>query len=112
MKENVLRQTAKEYFLSGQEEFVKSRFNSSVVLYFKSLVALVDLFLLLKTKHTPSSHSERFRITQKEFPQIYDILDRDFPFYQDSYSQVMGKELAEVIRDDALTLSKKTQVKL
>lgn len=45
MKEDILKKTAKEYYASAQDEYNKRRYNSAVVLYFKSLVAFVDLYL-------------------------------------------------------------------
>jgi len=111
-KLEILKKTAKEYFDSACEEFSKKRYNSSVVLYFKSLVALIDLFILQKTSNTPSSHTERFRITKERFKDIYNILDKDFPFYQESYVHLMTKELAEVIKNDVEIMAKKTQINL
>lgn len=111
-KAEILIKTAKEYFKSAEEELAKGRNNSAVVLYFKSLVALVDLSILQKTGNTPSSHNDRFRITQENFPEVYDLLDKDFPFYQNSYFQIMSKELAEVIKNDAKIMAKKTEIEL
>ena len=112
MKLEILERTAKEYFDAGQDELKKGRYNSAVILFFKSLVALTDLYVLQKTGKTPSSHTQRFRITQERFPKVYDLLDKDFPFYQDSYIQIMTKELADVIKNDAQTLAKKTKTEL
>ena len=111
-KENILEKTGKEYFNSGEDELKKERFNSSVVLYFKDLVTFSDLFLLKKTGDVPSSHNARFRVTENKFQEIYDLLDKDFPFYQDSYHKIMSKELAEVIKNDAETVAKKAEIKL
>jgi hypothetical protein len=111
-KELILINNAKEYFNSAEEELNKERNNTSVVLYFKSLVSLIDLFILQKTGNTPSSHTERFRICEQNFPAVYDLLDKDFPFYQNSYFQKLTKELAEVIKNDAKIMAGKTQVKL
>ena len=111
-KEKVLIENAKEYFNSGKEELKKARNNSSVVLFFKCLVALCDLFILKKTGESPSSHTSRFNILREKFPEEYDLIDKDFPFYQDSYIKTMTKELAEVIKEDAETVAKKTEVKL
>lgn len=36
-KAKILEKTAEEYFNSAEDEFNKGRFNSAVVLYFKSL---------------------------------------------------------------------------
>ena len=112
MKEEILEKTGKEYFYSAEEELQKERNNSAVVLFFKSLVAFVDLYVLQQTGETPSSHTKRFNIVKEKFEDVYELLDKDFPFYQDSYVQIMTKELAEVIKEDAKTMAKKTKVEL
>jgi len=81
-KKEVLEKTAKEYFLSAEEELAKERYNSSVVLFFKALVAMTDLYILQETGNTPSSHNERFRTAQEKFPEVYNLLDKDFPLCQ------------------------------
>ena len=111
-KLEILEKTAKEYFYSARDEFNKKRYNSASVLFFKSLVALIDLYILQNKNTTPSSHTERFRICQNNFPEVYNILDKDFPFYQDSYVHIITKELAEVIKEDAQIMAEKTKVKL
>lgn len=112
MKEEILIKTAREYYSSGLDELKKERYNSCVVLFFKALVSFTDLYILKKTSKTPSSHSERFRITQQSFSDVYNLLDKDFPFYQESYFQLMSKELAEVIKEDAEYMAKKCEIKL
>jgi len=111
-KREILEKTAREYFNSVEDEFKKERYNSSLVLFFKSLIALVDLYIFQKLGETPSSHNERFRITKENFPEIYEIIDKDFPFYQDSYNILMSKELVEVIKEDVKKLAEKTKTKL
>jgi len=111
-KRQILEKTAGEYFYSAEDEMKKGRYNSAVVLYFKSLVALIDLYVFEKTGNTPSSHADRFRIVQAKFQEVYNILDKDFPFYQDSYVHIMTKELAEVIKNDVKIMAKKVQARL
>ena len=111
-KEEILIKAGKEYFYSGNDEFDKGRHNSAVVLYFKALVSFSDLYVLQKTGNTPSSHTDRFKITKEKFPEVYNLLDKDFPFYRSSYVQIMSKELAEVIKDDAKIMAEKTNTKL
>lgn len=111
-KAEILVKTAKEYFNAAEDESNKFRYNSAVVLYFKSLIALIDLFILQKTGDTPSSHTDRFRTSEENFPEVYDLLDKDFPFYQNSYFQIMSKELAEVIKDDTKIMAEKTEIEL
>ena len=111
-KADILENTAKEYYETGAENLEKKRYNSAVVLFFKALVALSDLFLLQQTGETPSSHTDRFKVTKEKFPEVYNLLDKDFPFYQDSYNVIMTQELAEVIKDDAREISRKTKRKI
>ncbi len=111
-KKDILIKSAKEYYYSGNDELDKERFNSAVVLFFKSLVALVDLYIFQQTGETPSSHISRFRISKEKFSNIYDLLDKDFPFYQDSYVQIMTRELAEVIKNDTKIMAEKTKISL
>ena len=111
-KEAILEKTGKEYFNSGEDEFKKGRFNSSVVLFFKAQTSFTDLFLLKKIGMVPSSHNTRFKVTKEKFSEIYDLLDKNFPFYQDSYTKIMSKELSEVIKNDAENVAKKAEIKL
>ena len=111
-KEIILEKTAKEYFQSGKEELTKGRNNSAVVLFFKALVALADLQIYRKLGKTPSSHGERFSLAKNNLPELYNLLDKDFPFYQSSYNVFMSRELAEVIREDAEKVAKEIEIKL
>ena len=111
-KLKILEKTAREYYDSGKDEFKKERYNSCVVLFFKSLVAFIDLLICQKVGNTPSSHTKRFNLTKNNFPEVYNLLDKDFPFYQDSYVHIMTKELAEVIKDDAEFIAKKVKISL
>jgi len=111
-KKEILLKTSIEYYLSGLDELDKNRYNSAVILFFKSLVAITDLYIYEKTGDTPSSHSKRFRIAEDKFPDIYFLLDKNFPFYQDSYIQIMSYELAEVIRKDVQTVAKKLGIEI
>jgi len=111
-KEKILINTGKEYYYSGIDEFNKSRYNSALVLFFKALISFSDLYILQKTGNTPSSHTERFSITKENFFEVYNLLDKDFPFYQSSYIQKISKELAEVVKNDAEIMAKEAKAEL
>jgi hypothetical protein len=70
------------------------------------MVALCDLYIYRKTGRIPSSHTARFRVLKEQFPDIYRMVDRDFPFYQDSYTSKVDRETALVLKEDAETLTK------
>lgn len=100
-REQILQENFKEYLDYAERAFQEKKYNPALTLFFKAICAGVDLFIFLQTGEVPSSHTHRFRITQEKYPLIYELLERDFPFYQESYTHRMNKEAAEVIRDDA-----------
>ena len=99
-REKILVNNFEEYFQLGLRAFNEQKYNSATTLFFKAIVALCDLFLLKKEGRIPSSHSDRFRTIEQKYKELYQILDRDFPFYQDSYTKKMDKESAELLKDD------------
>lgn len=105
-KEQILTENINEYLEQGQRAFNSKKYNSAVTLFFKAIGATADLIILKKEGIMPTSHSSRFRTLQEKYPEIYETLDKDFPFYQDSYSKKMTKESAEVLREDAKRLKK------
>lgn len=111
-KIEVLRNCAREYFEAGKDEMGKGRYNPALVLFFKALVSCIDLFILRELGITPSSHGERFRIANENFHDVYEVIDKDFPFYQDSYTQMISKEIVEVIKTDAEIMAKKAGIEL
>ena len=100
----ILESNAREYYENGVAAESRRQFNTAVTLYFKALSCLCDLFILAREEITPSSHSQRFRILQLRYPRLYKMLDKDFPFYQDSYRARLDRETAEMLRDDVTEL--------
>ena len=97
----VLLENAKEYYNNGVRAEKDNNYNTAVTLYFKSINALCDLFIVVKEKIFPTNHAERFRILEAKYLDIYSILDESFPLYQDSYKARLNKEDCEVLRKDA-----------
>jgi hypothetical protein len=106
-KEKILLENFNEYFNLGLEAFKREKFNTATTLFFKAIAALCDLYILRNEGVIPSSHTARFRILEEKYPSIYLIADRDFPFYQDSYTHKMNKEAAQLLKEDAETIKKK-----
>ncbi|MBT4376127.1 hypothetical protein HOD29_02015 [archaeon] len=97
---NDLISNAKEYFKNALFAQKRREYNTSVTLFFKTLSALADLYLLEKENQMPSSHSERFRILQNKYPEIYGFLDKDFPLYQQSYRSKLNAEVSKIFEND------------
>jgi len=105
-KEKILIENFEEYYSLGSDAFKKGKHNSATTLFFKAIAALCDLFILKKEGFIPSSHSNRFRILEDGYKEVYDIADKDFPFYQDSYTKKMDKETSELLKEDVEKLKK------
>ena len=105
-KEIILIENFEEYFNLGTEAFKKEKYNTATTLFFKAIVALCDLYILRKENVVPSSHTNRFRTLENKYPELYKIADRDFPFYQDSYTKRMDHETAKLLKEDVETLKK------
>ena len=74
-------------------------YTSATILYFKTLFLVLD-FIILKFKgKTPKDHTERFRILQKDYPNLYESLDKYFKIYRDTYSISIDKETCEMIKN-------------
>ena len=99
-KETILLENFDEYYSLGLDASKKEKYNSATTLFFKAIAALCDLFILKTEGYIPSSHSNRFRIIEEKNKEIYNIADKDFPFYQDSYTQKMDKETVEMLKND------------
>lgn len=105
-KETILIENFNEYFNLGLEAFKNKKFNSATTLFFKAIATLCDLYILRKEGFIPSSHSNRFRVLEDKYPKIYGIADRDFPLYQNSYTQKMDIESAKLLKEDAEAIKK------
>ena len=99
-EEKELKENIEEFKSSAIIAEEKGNYNVSATLFFKALAVLSDLYIFKKQGKIPSSHSERFRILETEYPEIYLILDKDFPFYQQSYRMKLTKEISEVLKED------------
>jgi len=49
---------------------------------------------------------------QEKFPDTYNLVDRDFPFYQNSYRAKLDEETSEILKKDAKRLSEITGTEL
>ena len=109
-KERILLENFSEYSELAGLALKSKKYNSAATLYFKAICAAADLFILKKEGQVPSSHTQRFRIVQEKYTAIYDILDKDFPFYQDSYTKRLDAESVEVLKEDAEQLKRMLEI--
>ena len=95
-----------EFFEGGLDEENKERFRLAVTAYFKAITQMCDLIILRKKGYTSSNHNERFRILERDFPNIYHSVDSVFKTYQDTYSMPITKESCRLIKNEIKNIIK------
>ena len=60
-----------------------------LLLYFKTLFAIQDFVLLKKFGESPKDHNSRFRMLEKDFPDLFYELNLEFDTYRETYSNSM-----------------------
>jgi hypothetical protein len=103
---------AKEYFEDALNSRNKKNYNSATTLFFKSISSLADLYILIKKQLIPSNHTERFKILKELNLEIYNILDKDFPFYQSSYRTKLNLEIIKIFENDCRKMFKFVEIKI
>jgi hypothetical protein len=94
-----LEKTFLEEYNGGLEQFETEKYKNANILLSKSLFALFDIIISQKLGKLPKNHSERFRILEEYFPEIYPVADKLFGLYTDAYNKPILKENCERIKD-------------
>jgi len=110
--QKILKENSLEYYKNALEAEKKHQYNTSTTLFFKAISSLADLIILIKEGKMPSNHTERFRVLEAKYPHIYKLIDKDFPFYQDSYRAKLNKEVSEMLKEDARRLFEILNIKI
>ncbi len=87
-------------------------YTSATVLYFKCLFVVLDYVILKKIGKIPKDHGERFRELEQYFPELYEVLDKYFPIYRDTYSLIIEKNKCDEIRENVKRIIKKQKIPL
>ncbi len=85
-KEESLTKSVKEFYSEGNLALIRDSYNSAASLFFKALAVLADWIILRDKGFIPKSHTDRFRILEQDYLEIYELLDQDFPVYKNSYT--------------------------
>jgi len=111
MLENELKKNVKIVLQSAELVYNNKDYTSATILYFKALFVVLDLILLKSQGKTPKDHSERFRMLQFSYPKLYEMLDKYFKIYRDTYSLSIDRQTCEEVRTHVIRIIKqyKTQ---
>ncbi|MBS3096547.1 hypothetical protein J4480_03850 [Candidatus Woesearchaeota archaeon] len=105
-----LTQTFLEEYGGAKDELNKGRYKNSAILFSKALFAICDILIQDKLNTLPKNHSERFRILEQYFKEIYEIVDDIFDKYTDSYSKPILKETCEAVKNGIKKINEITEL--
>jgi uncharacterized protein (UPF0332 family) len=110
MTEKDLKENIKSFIKSARLVYATKDYTSATLLYFKALFATLDLIIFRTFRKTPKDHSERFQLLKSSFPELYEILDKIYPVYRDTYSLRIEKEVCDRIKKDVENVIKKYKI--
>jgi hypothetical protein len=102
-----LKKNAAEFYSSAMLVYGKGDTTSAFILGFKALLAIADYHLLVSGIGVPKDHTERFALLRKSSPELYNVVDRMFGFYRQSYSATVGKAVCDEVLLYAKSFAKK-----
>ena len=92
--------------------YFQKDYTSSAILYFKCLFVLLDYIILKDLGKTPKDHTERFRILQKNYSDLYTVLDKLFSVYRNTYSLTISKIDCDKVKEDVQKIIKKYKIQV
>jgi hypothetical protein len=101
-----LENTFIEEYEGGIDQLEKGRYKNATILFSKALFALCDFLIYSSLNKLPKNHSERFRILEGHFNDIYIIVDDIFSHYTDAYSKPILKETCIKIKNGISKINK------
>ena len=87
--------------------FTNKFYTQATILYFKTLFAISDYIIQKETGEIIKNHTQRFQILKSKFNELYQINDKYFPIYQQTYSTEIEKNICEEIKKNVELLIKK-----
>ena len=112
MAEEELITNIKKILSSAELVYSNKDFTSATILYFKAVFSAIDFILLKLEGKTPKDHTERFRVLEKSYPDLYEFLDKYFKVYRDTYSISIDKETCDKIKENVKKIIEKYKIQI
>ena len=100
MTQDELLKNIKTILGSAELVYVNKDYTSATILYFKAVFSILDYILLKFEGKTPKDHTERFRMLQDKYPELYGFLDKYFSIYRSTYSISIDKDICDKLREN------------
>ena len=107
---DILKENIKKFIKSAEIIYNTGDFTSSAILYFKAFFAILDLVILKRIGKIPKDHSERFRILESGFSNLYSSLDKLYHIYRNTYTAIINKYDCDKIKNDVERIIKEQRI--
>ena len=111
MEEELLK-NIKKILNSADLVYSNDDFTSATILYFKSVFSILDFIILTKEGRTPKDHTERFRILESNYPDLYSFLDKYFKIYRNTYSTSIDQETCDGIKENVKRIIEEYKIQI
>ena len=102
---------SKKVLNSAEIVYKTGDYTSATILYFKALFMLLDSIILKSQGKSPKDHTERFRVLEKNFSDLYLILDKYYQVYRNTYTVSISKEICEEVHGAVKLVVEKYKIK-
>lgn len=110
MTELELINNIKQVLRSAELVYNDGDFTSATILYFKALFTILDFILLKNIGRTPKDHTERFRMLETNYSDLYEFTDKYFGVYRSTYSSSVDKKTCNDVRENVSKIIKKYKI--
>ncbi len=107
-----LLDNAKQFLKSAELVYSAEDYTSATILYFKAVFSVLDFILLQEEGKAPKDHTERFRMLENNYPDLYLFMDKYFKIYRDIYSVSIDKETCNKVRENVREIIKKYEIQV
>ena len=109
VKESIISNIV-NFYKSAEMVYKSNFYTSAYILYFKSLVSLIDLEILQLKKVIPKDHTQRFEILTRVDYDSYKVLSKFFEHYRNAYSSEVEKNVCKEIRNEVKKRIKRQKI--
>jgi len=112
MSESELTANIRTILKSADLVYANQDYTSATILYFKASFSVLDLIILKSKGKIPKDHTERFRMLQESFPELYGFLDKYFKVYRSTYSTSIDKETCDKLKENVKRIIKEYKIQV
>lgn len=85
-------------------------YTSATILYFKAAFIALDIILLKCKGKAPKDHTERFRMLEEPYPDLYEFIDKYFKIYRNTYTTTIDKAACDEVKKNVYKIIERYKI--